>query len=189
MDDAAGAQFVQWAGRRHPVPEAEEAAEFVALRGHGSAVEIAMAWVEAVLVDQDAQRMWELATPGLRRMRAEQWIRLNGPRAGDRDHDELAGALAASSTDPAWPAFAQAWLNGTRAAWRDVELITWGYTTGQVAGIDRETVFVVEMERRGRITLDRTPRRAIALTLEHGESGWRVAGTDATRAPQTKGEP
>ncbi|MEK6272449.1 MAG: hypothetical protein AABM42_07350 [Actinomycetota bacterium] len=153
--------------------------EFLAQYGPGSPIEVANAWVQAVLESRDLRRVWPLATPALRERGARGWIEANRdhPGVAHRDLDELTAALASESPDdPLWSRFEEAQLAGFATVWSDVDLRTWGFASGtRPLGVDRELVMLVDAGSEEAITLEEdTALPAIGLAMEYQDDRWRV---------------
>jgi hypothetical protein len=153
--------------------------ELVALYGPGSPIEVASAWVDAVLKRRNLRRVWPLATPALREKLARAWIEANRdhPQVKDRDLDELMAALASESPDdPLWAPFEETQLAEFETVWADIDLRTWGFASGtRPLGVDRELVLLVNAGSEEAITLEEdTALPAIGLAMEYTEDRWRV---------------
>ena len=145
------------------------------------AVDLARAWVRAVMDDRDLGSAWPLTDPPFRKVLAQHWI-LSAPPdvvGPPEQWEALADALAACpSGHPLWDRFAGERLARWREFWPGFSAVTWGVKARSDPRPD--IAVIVFVEPRGKLMSLRPgpPLQLRHLAVRRTPEGWLLAGLD-----------
>lgn len=145
------------------------------------AVEVATAWVRAVMDERDLEKAWPLTDPPFRKVLAQHWILQSHPDVvgPPEEWEALADGLAACPPGhPLWERFAKERLARWREFWPGFRAATWGV---KARSEPRPGIVVVAfVEPRGKLMSLKPgpPLQFRHLAVRGRPEGWLLAGLD-----------